>query len=603
MKVVITEKFKGAYQELFTKLQEALGTGGPSIQEDKLATYFAALSYAKTQGLNLSNKFYRLPLEEPPMTVNMDTRMITVPDHFKNNGLGVKGDSNAEIVFFKIPRWYDTMDLYPNQDIGTAWVVQWANGNNRKEENKMGNAPVVFTDAIEEIVELENGETEQHDYVLLGWVITDAMTEQSGNLEFALRFYTLKQDKNGDPVIDYSLATQKASCAIKGSLDLDVINADVDKDLENLIRSRPIYSGVINSMDGAAPTIILDLDNTTPYELSTEVRGYEDYAALTNTDGSLKYPDGIYRFEVEGTSPDQGDVVYRWYKGKEQLYDVLTGEIADDAEYVAVEAGTYFAQIGNKHDATGTRWINTKTAVIPAAADLAYGDVTKYPIMMYSLGADLEVGQEGHKNTLEYDVTGYNKASDVKYTWSHTSLDGKTTSVLTNGVTGNKCIPAKDLEGTISCTAINYRNNTQSKPLVVGTPCLVRAWPDKPTQVALEYTGDGALTAAVTFPAGSASALHGPDAEVYGNEWDITWTRETNLDGVSDAQQLVDKTLTIKPVLKTPTKYPYNVYTYRCKVAHKVFSKTNLEKVGETTQSKYITLKVAADGQVTVEHE
>ena len=592
MKVIITEQFKEAYKKLFDELQTAI-SGGVAIQEDSLATYFAALEYAQEQGLNISNKFFRLPLEEPVFEVDMDTRMISVPTAFKNNGLGVQGDTRAEIVFFKVPRYYDVMDLNPDMNnVGSAWVVQWQNTNNKVV--KSGNSPVIFTDAANEIVTKADGTTENIEYVLLGWVITNEMTESSGNLEFALRFYTL-DSQDGENVVTYSLATQKAGCPIKGSLDLDVKNIVYDNELENLIRTRPIYSGVINSMDGAAPTIILDLDNAQEYELSTEVDEYAEYAALTDADGNQLYPDGVYTFKVEGESPDSGEIVYRWYRGKEQLQDVLNKVIEEDSSYTAVTAGTYFAQIGNYHQETGTRWINTKTVVVPAAAPLQYGAVDKFPTMMYSLGEDLEDDQEGYKNTLIFDVTGYAKPEHVKYTWS---VDGEE---VTEGVNGNSYIPPKDLEGTISCSAVNYRNNTKSDPLVVSVPCTLRAWPDKPTSVVLEFNQTagqvgGTISATVNFDIGSPSA----ERE---KEWNIIWTREQDVDGATDSHQLAQKTKDISVTFAVPTKQTYNTYTYRCKVNHEVFKGHTLYKAGDPTQSKAIVIKVDRAGEITVETE
>lgn len=588
MKVVITKKFKEEYKKLFDDLQVDVAQYGVSLQEGELATYFNALQVARENGKNLSNKFYRLPLEEPPFDVDMDARTITVPTEFKNTGVGVKGDTNAEIIFFKVPRWFDSMDLSL-----TPCVVQWYNANNKKV--KQGNSPVIFTDVYSEevVINAETQETESHDYALLGWVITDEMTEQSGSIEFALRFYTL--DYSTDPAtVSYSIATQKSSCAIKGTLDLDVVGADLDTDLENLIRTRPIYSGIINSLDGAAPTIILDLDNTVEYELSTDVEGYEDYAALTNEDGTLKYPDGILRLTVEGESPNKdagGTVVYRWYRGKEQVYDILDNVVEEDNEYVVTTAGTYFAQIGNHTDASGTRWVNSKTAVVPAAAELKYGDKSKFPIKMYSLGETPSAaeGQINYTNKLIFDVTGYNKASDVKYTWT---VDGEE---VTEGVTGNTYIPPKDTEGIVICSATNYRNNTKSEPLTVETSCALRAWPDKPQKVKLTYN-DSKITAEPIFPAGSKSAN-------YPEEWVVSWTCDKSTEKATGVSTLSDTTLTISPVLEKPELQTYNTYIYRCKIYHKVFNGSNMVVSGELTESSKITLKKDKLGNVSVEYE
>lgn len=53
--------------------------------------------------------FLRLPLNEPFLEINANTRAITVPASLKQ--IGVRGDKFAEIVFFKIDRYYDAVDL------------------------------------------------------------------------------------------------------------------------------------------------------------------------------------------------------------------------------------------------------------------------------------------------------------------------------------------------------------------------------------------------------------------------------------------------------------------------------------------------------------
>ena len=53
--------------------------------------------------------FLRLPLDEPFFEINANTRGITVPGELSQ--IGVVGDKLAEILFFKIDRYYDAVDL------------------------------------------------------------------------------------------------------------------------------------------------------------------------------------------------------------------------------------------------------------------------------------------------------------------------------------------------------------------------------------------------------------------------------------------------------------------------------------------------------------
>jgi hypothetical protein len=53
--------------------------------------------------------FLRLPLDEPFFEINANTRGITVPGELSQ--VAVVGDKLAEIVFFRIDRYYDAVDL------------------------------------------------------------------------------------------------------------------------------------------------------------------------------------------------------------------------------------------------------------------------------------------------------------------------------------------------------------------------------------------------------------------------------------------------------------------------------------------------------------
>ena len=55
----------------------------------------------------------RIPKDEPVYEVNLDTREISIPEF-----LSVQEDHNAEIVWFKVRRFYDNIDLFDS----TCWI-------------------------------------------------------------------------------------------------------------------------------------------------------------------------------------------------------------------------------------------------------------------------------------------------------------------------------------------------------------------------------------------------------------------------------------------------------------------------------------------------
>ena len=64
--------------------------------------------------------FLRLPLDEPYFEINANTRGITVPGELSQ--IAVVGDKLAEIVFFRIDRYYDAVDLN-TREIYIEWEL------------------------------------------------------------------------------------------------------------------------------------------------------------------------------------------------------------------------------------------------------------------------------------------------------------------------------------------------------------------------------------------------------------------------------------------------------------------------------------------------
>lgn len=203
----------------------------------------------------------RLPLpdDEPYFTINEKTRAIEVPAAFKQNGLGVVGDHAAETVYFKFPRYFDAYDLHQVAEVNTreysplsGIYIQWQCGQTTGASRAY--AP-----------------TASDDELIFGWVMDNAITENSGNINFSVRFALFKQstDLNGNESFDivYNLATQPATCSVKGGLNLDKNVLQVAKDLRDNLLNRKLYSGIMDSSTVPAPYFIKDL----PVEIDLEL--------------------------------------------------------------------------------------------------------------------------------------------------------------------------------------------------------------------------------------------------------------------------------------------------------------------------------------------
>lgn len=515
MKVVISEAKKAEYEALFEELAAA-----SQQTVDSLPTYYAALKHMiDNQDIPL-NKFYRIPLEEPYFTVDMNARTIKVPDEFNNYGLGVNGDANAEMVFFEVERFYDSVDLYAlvqeNQQEGIvtgAWV-QWKNVTS----GATGNSKIIFHDAADTIRKDAAGNEIKVEVMYLGWVITKEMTSEAGNLEFSLRFFKVDDGK-----ITYSISTQKANCPIKSTLNLAVLETEAE-DMADIVYKRPLYSGVINSMNGASARVTQNLDNSHTYDLNVmdedaleELLADLPAGAKNDALGNVRdFDNGIYVFTVEAESPDGGTIIYQWYNGAAAIPS------ATAAKYAANVAGTYSVRVGNNKTGVGTRWSVSPSVIIPAAEAIKFSKNHQWPLGMYSTGNDAQ--------TLRVDVvdkaTGNAANGQLQYTWYKQELtmkDGKTVvsdaaPIAIEGATSAAYKPALDEEGSYTCSIVNYRNNTYSDPIATETAAIVRAEPDMPESVTISYDANSKVisVAEVAFPAGSKSANHS-------DEWHYQW--------------------------------------------------------------------------------
>lgn len=558
------------YNELFEKIQQNTG-----LTVTDLPSYFAALEKVK-EG-SQQNRFFRIPLDEPCFTINMSTRAIAVPKDFATYGLGVKGDTYAEVVFFESDRFFDQVDLKSAQ----CWI-QWVNTSTQAK----GNSQSVYMDATE-------------DKLLFGWVITDEMTTGAGNIEFAVRWFTLNEEGN----VSYSVSTQKATCSIKPSLDLDVKALLPDADIENILKLRPKYSGIINSLDGSAAIITTDLvpadySLEQPTEEETELwtayqaAGDKLPVALVTTDSQgHKVHDGVYKFTVAAKGPHEtGDTItYQWFNGSKQLNG------ATEASYIAYEAGNYYAKIGctEQEGGAGTRYINSKTVTVPAAKDIKFGEDYSFPPYAWSYA-------EPDKNVI-FNCSAVDAASGtqangkINYVFNKQSTlkddDSSVVAIENNNLPTYKFPTA--FEGRIFCTAQNRLNNTVSNKLV-SNDCQVRMAPIVLPTPKLAFNGDNTkLIATVSSddPKWAISMQH-TDEFVY--SWSVLADNQPFYDNFGSTN-LFDLTRLPKATIEGAKKQ----YTIICAVKHTVQLGSSLVMTSDGSEAGMMTVSIDAAGNIT----
>lgn len=274
----------------------------PMVGITSLEEYFAHLEELS----EINRKYTILPLDEPHFEINTNTRAIAIPSDFKKNGVAVQGDDLAEILYFKVDRYFDYMDLN-NCDI----FIQW-------EAPKGADGKIVKSVSSAYIRDIES----EPGKLIFGWVLDDAITATSGTLKFSVRFFQW-ENKNaattgGEKVIAYSLSTLTASVSIQPSINFDPETEDIDfvklDDVGVRLLERIENSEIVGGYAAVAPEFIVNLiDEEFDY-------GVEK----TDKDGRIIF-DGT-TFKVVAWASDTGSISYKW---KKQDLDKATNSSKD----------------------------------------------------------------------------------------------------------------------------------------------------------------------------------------------------------------------------------------------------------------------------------
>ena len=481
--------------------------------------------------------------------------------------------------------------------------VQWTNTSARVS----GNSQVLLYDTTQTTM-------------YFGWMITSTMTSTSGTIEFSVRWFET-EGSGDDKRIIYSLSTQKAQCNIKQTMDLD-LNTLAVEDMHELVYTRPIYAHIVNSMEGLSPRIIKQLATgeynlealdgwvDILYDLDEEDSSYdEDHAAklieLQNKYSSNEYPNGIYVFEVKAESPDNLNITYQWFKGKNALAgDTEEGKGSKSAKYVATEPGTYHVEIGNG-DATGYRYVYSPTVVVPAPKEIKYVNIAANKFFGF--------GSYSNNQTLSADVTADDSTAPngvVHVDWYYAPMvvDGAlvtdpaarnyskiseqdlTVSGNDTYVTAEYSVPDKR-EGWYKCEATNNLNNAKSAKIVPEAVATVRAVPDQPSSVHIVYNADTRTITVdtISFPEGSPSASHP-------SEWHYQWSNGSDISAANGGNGFGDsyKVLNIQ--------YPREnaEITYSVKVSHRVFNNNKIDSSAASGTAIQSESSVRASNPVTL---
>lgn len=144
-----------------------------------------------------SNVF--LPFAHNIYDVDLTTRKIYGPEH-----ISVRRDHKAEIIYFKVDRYFDYMDL-----ANTICVIEYIVPGDIKRVSHIYIVP--FFDTSKFISE---------NKMIFPWSVGGAATSKEGTIEYAIRFY--KIDGEGeDKKLVYNLNTLPAKSKILPSIEGD----------------------------------------------------------------------------------------------------------------------------------------------------------------------------------------------------------------------------------------------------------------------------------------------------------------------------------------------------------------------------------------------
>jgi hypothetical protein len=118
----ITESNKELIKARLKEISMALDGNEDSISS--LESYYANITRIAPLATNFHSapyKYFLMPIDEPIFEIDANKRTITVPQHFAKNGVGVHGDDMAEVLYFRIDRYFDYQDLMSVDAIVINW--------------------------------------------------------------------------------------------------------------------------------------------------------------------------------------------------------------------------------------------------------------------------------------------------------------------------------------------------------------------------------------------------------------------------------------------------------------------------------------------------
>lgn len=187
----------------------------------------------KTLQDNQAVEVTKISARNPFFDVDLDKRKIIFPNEY-STFLSVEKDSFADTLYFRVPRYFDDVDLAK-----TSIIIEYVTPADPKEgiPSKARIYPAILQDW-----------TSQPGYILFGWSLGHEATQVAGTLKFAIRFFRVDPQER---VFTYSLNTLPAEGQIvegignvNASENYDYSAEVIDALMQQITDSRPCWINV-----------------------------------------------------------------------------------------------------------------------------------------------------------------------------------------------------------------------------------------------------------------------------------------------------------------------------------------------------------------------